>query len=634
MPGLPASFRLSALGLTAGLLLTLPSLLPAQAVAPRGLRDPAELEAFLDGVMTAHLKDKHVAGATVSVVKDGKLFFAKGYGYADVAARKPVDAERSLFRIGSISKLFTWTAVMQLVEQGKLDLDKDVNEYLDFKIPATYPQPITLRHIMSHTPGLEEDGRDLFTEDSSHIMPMGKWLPAHMPARVRPPGTYSSYSNWATAVAGYIVQRVSGEPWDQYMEKHILEPLGMSQTTARQPLPKPFEADMSTGYKWEKGRFVPEKWEIITGGAPAGSFSASATDMAKFMLAHLNNGELNGQRILAESTAVLMHSPLFTHDPRLPGFLHGFYEQNSHGLKIFGHGGDTGWFHSDLALIPGEGVGIFVSYNTNTGGELSFYPFLQTVLDHYYPSPPTVVKAPPPSEVNAKRFAGEYVFNRMSYTTYQKAFNLVSAIDVAADSDATLIVKTPFGDMRMVWVDSLLFRTELGDELVAFQADPSGRIVRGFMSMAPMMTLEHLPWYLAPRFHQILLALSLALFVGLVISGVVRFFRRKQQPTTAPLGRGVLFGVALANVIFVVLLVAAVSDAKALMAGESTLLKVALVFPVIGALLTLGGVAAAFMRWRNGMGGAASRVGYTLAVVIAVLYAWSLNTWNLLGWRM
>ena len=152
--------------------------------------------------------------------------------------------------------------------------------------------------------------------------------------------------------------------------------------------------------------------------------------------------------------------------------------------------------------------------------------------------------------------------------------------------------------------------------------------------MAPMMTLEHLPWYLAPRFHQILLALSLALFVGLVISGVVRFFRRKDQPTPAPVGRGVLFGVALANVIFVILLVAVISDEKALMAGESTLLKVALIFPVIGALLTLGAIAAAFMRWKNGMGGAASRVGYTLAVVIAVLYAWSLNTWNLLGWRM
>ena len=170
--------------------------------AVRGLRDRAELEAFMDGIMTAQLRDHHVAGATVSVVKDGALFFAKGYGSADVRQQRPVVADSTMFRVGSISKLFTWTAVMQLVEQGKLDLNTDINKYLDFKIPATFPQPITLTHVMTHTPGFEEEPRDLFTEDSTHIQPMGKWLPAHMPKRVRPPGTFASYSNWATATAG------------------------------------------------------------------------------------------------------------------------------------------------------------------------------------------------------------------------------------------------------------------------------------------------------------------------------------------------------------------------------------------------------------------------------------------------
>jgi CubicO group peptidase (beta-lactamase class C family) len=153
----------------------------------RGIRDRAELEAFLDGLMTANLGDKHVSGATVAVVKDGALFFAKGYGWADANRRTPVSGERTLFRIGSISKLFTWTAVMQLVEQGKLDLDTDVNRYLDFKIPDTYPkQPITLRHIMTHTPGFEEDGRDLITDDSTRLTTLGKWLQTHIPGRVRP----------------------------------------------------------------------------------------------------------------------------------------------------------------------------------------------------------------------------------------------------------------------------------------------------------------------------------------------------------------------------------------------------------------------------------------------------------------
>src|SRR5678815_4801531 len=194
----------------------------------------------------------------------------RGYGTSDVKQQRPVSGDSTLFRIGSISKLFTWTAVMQLVEQGKLDLNTDINKYRDFKIPDTYPQPITLTHVMTHTPGLEDDARDLFTEDSSHITPMSKWLPAHMPKRVRPPGTYSAYSNWATATAGYIVERVSGMPFDDYVDKNILEPLGMGSTTTQQPLPAKFDRQMSQGYEWKGGDFESHKWEIITGAWPAG----------------------------------------------------------------------------------------------------------------------------------------------------------------------------------------------------------------------------------------------------------------------------------------------------------------------------------------------------------------------------
>ncbi|MGH2628527.1 MAG: serine hydrolase domain-containing protein, partial [Anaerolineales bacterium] len=344
----------------------------AQDTLRRSVTDRAELEAFLDGLMIAHLAEKNVAGATFALVQDGQLLFAKGYGYADVDRRTPVDAERSLFRIGSVSKLFTWTMVMQLVEQGKLDLDADVNQYLDFAIPATYPEPITLRHIMTHTPGFEDRGKDLFTEDSTQIIPLGRWLATHIPARVRPPGQLSVYSNYATALAGYVVERVSGIAWDDYLEQHILRPLGMNQTTGRQPLAQSLAPHMSQGYEFSQGRHVPQKFEIVNGASPAGSISASAVDMSKFMLAHLGGGALGGVRILGEETARRMYARAFGHDPRLPGFCLGFYEKSSHGLRIIGHGGDTQWFHTDLALIPEANLGLFVSYNTASGGELSF----------------------------------------------------------------------------------------------------------------------------------------------------------------------------------------------------------------------------------------------------------------------
>jgi len=610
---------------------------PASTPTPmRGVRDRAELEAFVDGVMEANLRDKHVAGATISVVKDGALLFAKGYGYSDVARRQPVDAGRSLFRIGSTSKLFTWTAVMQLVEQGKLDLDTDVNHYLDFKIPATYPQPITLRHIMTHTPGFEDDSRDLISDDSTQLVPLGHWLATHIPGRVRPPGTYASYSNYATALAGYVVQRVSGIPWDDYIEQHVLTPLGMTQTTTRQPLPARLRDDMSHGYAWAGGSYRPEKFEIVE-PMPAGSIAASATDMAKFMIAHLNDGELNGQRILADSTAKRMHARAFGHDPRLPGFALGFYEKTSHGLRIIGHGGDTQWFHTDLALIPDERLGVFVSYNTNTGGELSFAQFLTQFLDHYYPSTPSVVAITADAAAQARRVQGEYEFNRRSYTTFQKAIGLAGDIRIKADS-GRLLMHSPLGDSRLLPVGPLLYREELGDALVAFQADSGGHIVRAFFGPTPMMTMERVPFSHSVTLHWMILGLGVLVFVGMVLAAIARLVRRRlgtpRREDTLP-GRWLLVTASVFQIVFAIAVVAIASaSGGGLLNGKLTSLKIVLVLPVLAAICVLGAALYALRQWGLDEGTRAARLRFTAATVVAILFTWSLLQWNLLGWRM
>ena len=614
-----------------------PARAPATPAAMRGVRDRAELEAFIDGIMDANLRDKHVAGATVAVVKDGQLLFAKGYGYADVAKRRPVDAERSLFRIGSTSKLFTWTAVMQLVEQGKLDLDTDVNKYLDFKIPATFPQPITLRHIMTHTPGFEEDSRDLISDDSTTLIPLGTWLAKHIPGRVRPPGTFASYSNYATALAGYIVQRVSGVPWDDYIEQHVLTPLGMTQTTTRQPLPSRLRADMSDGYAWAGGSYKSQKFEIVE-PMPAGSIAASATDMAKFMIAHLNDGELNGQRILADSTAKRMHARAFGHDPRLPGFALGFYEKTSHGVRIIGHGGDTQWFHTDLELIPEEKLGVFVSYNTSTGGELSFAQFQTQFLDHYYPSTPSVVVMPADAAKQAQRVQGEYEFNRRSYTTFQKAIGLAGDIRIGAADSGRLLMHSALGDTRLVPVGPLLYREELGDALVSFQADSGGRVVRGFFGPAPMMTMERVPFSRSVTLHWTILGLGVVVFIGMVLAAIGRLFRRRfgepRREDALP-GRWTLVTAAALQVVFVIAVVAIASaSGGGLLNGPLTSLKVVLALPVIGTICVLGAVYFAIGQWRVGAGTRAARLRFSAATFVALLFAWSLLQWNLLGWRM
>src|SRR5215217_5843837 len=263
---------------------------PSQQLGPT---DRAELEAFLDKELAREMKKHHIAGAAVSVVKDGELFFAKGYGYADLQNKIPVDPERTNFRIGSTAKLFTWTAVMQLVEEGKLDLDTDINDYLDFRIPDTYPQPITLKDLMTYTPGFEDRYYERLAKDPNDLLPPREWLISHMPARVSPPGEVAAYSSYGTALAGYIVARVSGKPYDQYIQEHILNPLGMAHTTAHSPTPQDIRAHASKGYTYKDGAFkvFPDYSDMGQPAmAPAGGMQSSATDMARFMIAQLRDG--------------------------------------------------------------------------------------------------------------------------------------------------------------------------------------------------------------------------------------------------------------------------------------------------------------------------------------------------------
>src|ERR1051325_2359835 len=334
---------------------------PAQQTEPHEMT-ATDVENFLDGLVPLQIAKDNIAGVTISVVKDGKLLFAKGYGYADVKNKKLVSPKETLFRPGSISKLSTWTAVMQLFEQGKLDLDRDINTYLDFKIPDAFGKPITLKNVMTHTPGFEEQVKDLF--DTRPNPPnLGEYLKTHIPRRIYPPGTVPAYSNYATAVAGYIVERVSGRPFDQYIAENILKPLKMTRSSFAQPLPAALAPLMSGGYRLASSTEGAQSFEMIN-PFPAGSLSSSATDMAQFMIAHLQDGQLGDAKILKPETARLMHSRLFALDDAANAMCYGFYEESRNGHHIIGHGGDTIYFHSDLHLVLDQNVGFFVSYNS------------------------------------------------------------------------------------------------------------------------------------------------------------------------------------------------------------------------------------------------------------------------------
>jgi CubicO group peptidase (beta-lactamase class C family) len=407
---------------------------PAPAAAAQPALDPKDIAAFLDGLVPLQIEQNDIAGVTISIVKDGQVIFAKGYGYADVKAKKPVSAEKTLFRTGSITKLFTWTAVMQLVEQGKLDLDADINTYLDFEIPKTFGKPVTLRNLMTHRGGFQDTIKNLGAQNSGKA-DLAKYVRENVPSQIYVPGTTPSYSNYGTALAGYIVERVSGTPFDAYVEANIFKPLGMAQSSLRQPLPKELAGDMSTGYRLGSGEPVP--FEIVN-GYPAGSQSSSATDMAKFMIAYLNGGALGEGRILKPETVTSMHNTVTTLDERQNGIGLGFYEVSRGALRTIGHGGDLIAFHSDLHLIPSQNFGFFVSYNSAGRGDTPpRAPLWRMFRARYFTDEPDKAVA---GKDDVAPLVGSYISTRRAETSLFRLLGILGQATVSANADGTITV--------------------------------------------------------------------------------------------------------------------------------------------------------------------------------------------------
>jgi CubicO group peptidase (beta-lactamase class C family) len=454
----------------------------AAALAGAAHLTKEDLETFLEGFMPMELQREDIAGAVICVVKDGKVLFEKGYGYADVRNRKPVTVDATLFRPGSISKTFTWMAVMQLMEQGKLDLNRDVNEYLDFRIPARFGKPITLKDIMTHTPGFQETLKELFVANASDLRPLDVYLKTHLPREIFPPGTTPAYSNYGATLAGYIVQRVSGMPFDDYVEKNIFQPLGMSHTTFRQPLPDNLKGMMSNGYQKASGE--AKGFEYVEAW-PAGSVSTTADDMSHWMIAHLRNGEYKGARILKPETAQLMHSRVWTNLPELNGGCYGFYEQSLNGHRSIGHGGDTQWFHSDMFLMVDDNVGLFVSFNSQGKGEISVRDALwEHFMDRYFPYTAPATEKVANSASDIRSVVGTYWSSRRSQTNIASLTALLSESKVTKNSDGTISVlglnDFAGNPKHFEEIAPMVFREVHGQEHVGFKRGWDGRGVMAF----------------------------------------------------------------------------------------------------------------------------------------------------------
>lgn len=618
---------------------------------------PLELEAFVDATMKLGMDEAHVAGAAVSIVQNGRMVLDKAYGFSSFDPPRRVDPETTLFRIGSITKTFTWIAVMRAVEAGKIDLDAPVNTYLppELKVPDDgFTQPIRMRDLMTHSPGFEDRFAGiLFIFDPERLISLEEFLRGYPPRRVREPGTVSSYSNYGTALAGAVVAAVEDTAWQDLVERDILAPLGLTHTSVREPyparpgLPAPMPAslarDLSSAFRWNGVAHVPRGFEYVTQAAPAGAMSASASDIARYMLLLLGGGTLDGVTVFGPVAARAFRTPMTSLPPTVGALDAGFFETvQPGGFRGYGHGGATLAFFSNMVVVPELELGIFAATNTEGGGAVA-NPLAGRIIEHFY-APARPPPASPARELagTGAVYGGDYVTTRRRYGGLEGFLSrFAGALSVGVTGEGYLLVSGALGPaQRYVPAgEPDLFRPTVSPAgaggMLLFEGD--GERVERIVSMPvafERVALIHRPALL-------LLAAGLALFTAAaVVTGA--FLRLRRPPPEhgrqklarrVQLGAAVLWLVAIAS--FAIWIAGIIADVTrvfsdwpgALLVTSSFAALAATAVSVLGAVL-LPAVwrnplqTPSWTRWRKGR--------YTAAVVIFAVFGAVLGAWGAL----
>lgn len=526
------------------------------------LDNMTELEAFFDGVFSIQLPGYNVPGAEVAVVKDGEIIFSKGYGFADLEAQIPMEPGLTLHRPGSNSKILVWIAIMQLMEEGHLDLYTDINTYLDFSIPTKTISgqevpPITLHHLMTHTAGFEDEIAFVMVSEAEMINPLGEYVQKHLPARVFTPGSVMAYSNYGATLAAYIVELVSGQPFFEYAKTNILEPLEMTSTTFAQPLPEQLADRLSQGYRYQAGTFVAGGFEYLQ-SYPAGSLTSSTTDMARLIIAQLGLGlvenesvgdleepenlaELSAQtRILQEETALIMQRQQFAAHPEIPGMTYGFFEDYCNGYRVLSHGGDTLLFSTGLYFLPDENIGLYVVYNSAAGG-VARNSLWEGFMNRYFPQGATGQVTPRPITAGTEdNYIGTYYSSRGNFTSIESLLRLVQAVEVSVTPQGYLAISSSGENSHYGEIAPGVFQELNGQHKIAFSfEDGKAKIIHLSGPGAYLRTA----WYESFSFLTASLSVSVLFMLATILGWIRAPFMNRQRRTsfTIPKLIGVLF---------------------------------------------------------------------------------------------
>jgi CubicO group peptidase (beta-lactamase class C family) len=626
-----------------------------------GPTDPAEFEAFLDAYLAEQMETHHIPGVVFTMVKDGKVFFSKGYGYADLEKQTPMDPENTVLLNASLAKAFTAVGVLQLYDRGLIDLHEDVRPYFtEFPLKTTFDESLTFANLLTNTEGFESRMIGMGARSEDDLLPLGELIETYSATQIYPPGAYMTYNDYASNLSGYLTQEISGVPFSQYMAENILQPLGMTSTAIVQSTPEELRSRLIVGYEYEDGHQVPVQL-VYTRYAPGGGLRTTAADMNRFMLALLNGGEYAGVQILNQSSVEMMFTQQFAPHPKLAGVSYGLFEHLANGQQLFLRDGDGVGTCSRMVLFPDQDLGFFISYNS--GVRALRLDIVNAFLDEYYPVAGST--APVPLEgyqERAGQFAGTYRSFQMDVTTFAKSMFLFSQLlEVTATDEGYLSISSTglwgieedamggfAGTSLWVEVEPLYFKRVDGHGQIAFVQDESGRIVQMVSGQGYHSTFDKLAWYEARSVQIVWIALVAILILTMLISTIVLWplgaliRKLRKQSAQKPVSSGAVAARLWAALVGGMLLLFLLRCFGVLLGGITPNfvwgitpeMVESLNSMYLPAILALALPVFTVLAWVKGWWNIITRVHYTLVILAVFAGIWWAHYWNLLGFRM
>ena len=601
--------------------------------------DLNEAEKFTDEFFAKNMDKYHVPGAAIAFVKDGEVAFMKGYGYADAENKKSVDPEKTVFGIASVSKLLTATAVMQQYEEGNIDLDKDVNEYLkSFKIEETFKKPITMKSLLTHTSGFNQSSIGIGNRNPLQIKKLEDYLKTAMPQRVYETNRFFSYSNQGMSLAGHLVELTSGKSFENYMDERIFSTLNMENSSFKQPITENMALNKAVSYGyWTQKQSLFRTKDMYYQILPAGGCYTTVSDMSKFIIANLNEGEYKGTQLLKKTTMEEMHKQQFTHNAKMPGQAYGFWESFENNQRGLFHTGTSDGYASLLYIMPKKNIGFIICYNLATDKLRS--EFLKSFLDKFYPvASSKIVSASKNYKESIKQYEGLYWNVEKPKYTLDKLEVLMSdgLVRAKGNKDGGLKLTGYYGeDMGdYIEIEPQVFKRVNGEEIITFNRDKNQK--NSSYLYIKNNAFFKVQWYENPVLSIIFALFSLIVIIASPFIWIHYYIRKKTKDRESSyLEKYTAYSGLFTSVLIMVFCTAtAVVTSKlgkyAFMFGVPLSLKVILIIPVLLLIIAVYLSVISILAWKNCYWTYFNRCFLTLYTLAVIMFLVSLKYWNMI----